>query len=134
MSISNSIEKRWSFPPKFDNRSGQIELVGDIDAIAQNLEIIVNTRLGERVLRSQFGSRTHELLFESITENMKTYMTQSLKESIELNEPRIDITDMRIDQPDVTIGKLSIHIVFEVIATKESQNLVLPYYLPNISL
>ncbi|HAA13036.1 MAG TPA: hypothetical protein DCE41_15635 [Cytophagales bacterium] len=121
----------WTFPPAFDKPSQSVVLSSGTRNVAESLEIIVNTRLGERILRSTFGSETHELLFKPFNGNVRTYLQSALKDNIEDNEPRLTIDDLQITQPNPQEGRLEIAIQFTVISTNESDNLVLPYYLPD---
>ena len=130
MDTPDYIGKGWVFPPVFDRQTGQARLVGGMDNITQSLAIIINTNLGERVLRDEFGSVANELVFEPFSANMKTYMDDRLRFAIEANEPRVANVAVSISQPDPNVGKLDIEIVFEVAETGQPGNLVLPYYLP----
>ena len=53
----------WSFPPTFDKKLGDIEMVSMDKDIEQSLEIYFSTKLGERTIRSDFGCFLHSHLF-----------------------------------------------------------------------
>jgi phage baseplate assembly protein W len=132
MSFEEEILGRgWAFPPKFDkNLNEPLMLVGDED-VKNSIEVIIKTKLGERILRDEFGSRIYELLFEPLTANMKTYMIDSLKSSLENNEPRIEVQQIQLLQPDLTIGRIDIYVSYELIDTNTTNNMVVPFYTPD---
>ena len=120
----------WAFPPKFDKNSiGAAMLTGEED-VDNSIYVILHTKLGERILRNEFGSNIHDLVFEPLTENTKTYMASSLKESLANNEPRIKVTSLLLEQADPALGRIDINIVYTLIATNVSSNLVVPFYTP----
>lgn len=133
MEITDIIGSGWAFPPRFDKNSGEVRLTQGLRNVAENLEIVVNTRLGERVLRRSFGSETHELMFKPFNANVASYLQESLLTSLEENEPRARIEKLSISQPNPQEGRLDIAIHFTVISTNESDNLVLPFYLPDLT-
>lgn len=121
----------WAFPPKFDKNTNEpLMLVGEAD-VQNSIEVIINTKLGERILREEFGSRIYELLFEPLNENMKTYMIDSLKSSLINNEPRIIVQQIQLLQPDLSLGRVDIHIVYRLIQTNTTNNMVVPFYTPD---
>ena len=40
----------WSFPPKFNKKSKRVEMISDVKDIKSSLEILLSTRLGERIM------------------------------------------------------------------------------------
>ena len=57
-----------SFPFRFDRRSGSPQVSSstsdDHEHIKESIRQILGTRIGERFMRPDFGSRLHELVFE----------------------------------------------------------------------
>jgi len=131
MTTDELIGRGWEFPPVFDKTSmGTGMLSGEAD-VDNSIYVILHTRLGERIMREQFGSNIYELLFEPLTANMKTYMASSLKSALVDNEPRIVIESLVLEQKDPTLGKVDILITYTLIETNETRNLVLPFYTPD---
>ncbi|MCH2225817.1 MAG: GPW/gp25 family protein [Crocinitomicaceae bacterium] len=132
MSDSNKILGiGWEFPPRFDkNLNGPTMLEGEAD-IENSIYVIIHTKIGERLFRNQFGSNVHKLLFEPLNENMKTYMTDSLKRSLATGEPRIEVLSIKLNQPNLGEGKVNISVVYRIIKANVTKNLVVPFYTPN---
>jgi len=125
----------WAFPPKFDKNTNAPEMLVGEEDVKNSIEVIIKTKLGERVFRNDFGSRIYELLFEPLNENMKTYMVDSLKISLANNEPRIEVQRIRLEQADLSVGRVDITIEYQLIQINKTNNLVIPFYTPdNISI
>lgn len=122
--------KGWEFPPRFNKLDNSVDMVSGKEAVENCIRIIIKTKLGERILRNEFGSRIYELVFEPLNANMKTYMASSLKIALETNEPRITDVVAVLTQPDQTHGRVDIAIEYVLIETNETNNLVVPFYTP----
>lgn len=130
MTQTELIGTGWDFPPAFDRNEGGARLISGIREIESSIYVILHTALGERVMRRSFGSNLHELLFEPLTENIRTYMATSLRSALETNEPRIEVNAVRLQQDDPALGRVDIHVEVTILRTREPLSLVLPYYLP----
>lgn len=123
----------WEFPPAFDKDDQGVSMLSGLREIENSIFVILHTALGERIMRRSFGSNLHELQFEPLTENLKTYMASSLRESLETNEPRIEIQRLELNQPDPHIGRIDIHVEVSIRKTLTPLSLILPYYLSDPS-
>ena len=120
----------WKFPPTFHKHSDAVEMVaGELD-IDESIYIILHTKLSERIMRPDFGSNIHELVFEPLNANLETYMISSLKSALAEGEPRIIINSLSLDQPQAGNGRVDVSIEYNVIETHTTRNLVVPFYTP----
>ncbi|GAB3899936.1 GPW/gp25 family protein [Larkinella knui] len=119
----------WRFPPTFDQHSGTVEVVSDEAAIQTSLHILLSTRLGERVMRADYGSNLDEVLFEPLTTTFLTYLRDRVRTAILYHEPRIDLIDLDVQQPDRTAGLVQITVGYRIRATNTRLNFVYPFYL-----
>ena len=55
----------WSFPPEFQKENNTVKMLTDEDDIKSSLEILLSTRLGERIMVPGYGCNLDELLFKS---------------------------------------------------------------------
>ena len=62
----------------------------------ESIARILATRLGERVMRPEFGSNLHELIDKSATDEWKLLAMDYTAEAIEKNEPRAELQSVRI--------------------------------------
>ena len=68
MSLKNKsfIGTGWHFPPRFTKETRTVEMVKDEEDIKESITIFIGTRLGERIMRSNYGSIIHSYTYESI--------------------------------------------------------------------
>jgi len=117
----------WSFPPKFDRKLKSLELVSDKNDIDQSLEILLSTKLGERVMLPKYGCDLSDLVFESMSTSFETYITDLIKTAILYHEPRIDMESVDYEN-DQNEGKLLIIINYKIRITNSRSNFVFPFY------
>jgi len=118
----------WAFPPSFNrNIAGGEMLEAEID-IASSLEILLSTRLGERVMLPDYGCNLDELVFESLDTRMKTLMADKIESAILYHEPRVELEKVRLDENQALEGVVLIEIIYRVKATNSRFNFVYPFY------
>lgn len=118
----------WSFPPEFDKGNRAMKMLEDEADIESSLEILLSTRLGERVMVPKYGCNLDELLFKPLNLTVKTYVIDLIKTAILYFEPRIDVTKIEIDPTDELNGVLLINIEYIVRTTNSRKNMVYPFY------
>ena len=68
MDKKSFLGKGWSFPPSFNKTTGNVEMVKNEIDIKQSLVIYFNTKLGERIMRPDYGCVLHDNQFEKINQ------------------------------------------------------------------
>jgi Phage baseplate assembly protein W len=121
--------KGWKFPVQIDKRTGRIMMSEYEDSIREAIRIIIMTYKGERVMRSDFGTRAGDYTFETSDLEYLTLMKDDIQKAINKWEPRIqDLTvDVTADRMDNS--KLFINVSYIVRSTNNGYNMVYPYYL-----
>ena len=119
----------WSFPPEFSKKSNRVKMISDEEDIKSSLEILLSTRLGERIMFPDYGCNLDELLFESLNRTLITYVTELIRTAILYHEPRIDVDRIDISESDTLQGELFIRVEYTVRATNSRNNVVFPFYL-----
>lgn len=118
----------WSFPPSFDNISGETAMLSDNADVESSLNVLLSTRPGERVMLPSYGCNLDELVFESMTTTFKAYVKDLVKTAILFHEPRIRLNDIRLDDSAETEGCILIIIDYTVKSTNSRANYVFPFY------
>jgi len=118
----------WGFPPEFNRATKAVNMLEDEADIKSSLEILLSTRLGERVMVPDYGCNLDELLFKPLTLTLKTFVIDLIKTAILYYEPRIDLNKIAIDPTDELEGVLLINLDFTVRATNSRKNMVYPFY------
>ena len=118
----------WSFEVMPDPVTGRIRTCSREKDIAQAVRLILNTRLGERVMRPDFGCRLCDFAFESFSQSVRSEMIEEIKNALTLHEPRISDIEVTID--DIAReGHIVLDISYVVRATNNPYNLVFPFYI-----
>ncbi len=118
----------WSFPPEFNSETKTVKMLTDEVDIESSLEILLSTRLGERVMVPGYGCNLDELLFKPLNLTLKTYVIDLIKTAILYYEPRIDARKIEIDPSDELNGVLLIKIEYIIRTTNSRKNMVFPFY------
>lgn len=118
----------WGFPPQFNKAAGAVRMTSDAEDIKKSLEILLSTRLGERIMRPKYGCNLEDLLFNPLNRTLKTYVTELINNAILYYEPRIDVEKTDITQGDELKGELLIKLDYRIRATNARKNLVFPFY------
>ena len=126
--IKSFLGRGWSFPPEFNSETKSVKMLEDEADIQSSLEILLSTRLGERVMVPGYGCNLDELLFKPLNLTLKTFVIDLIKTAILYYEPRIDARKIEIDPSDELNGVLLINIEYIIRTTNSRKNMVFPFY------
>lgn len=119
----------WSFPIRFGSSGMNPTLmVEDEEDIRQSLHIILSTRVGERVMRPDFGTDLHNLVYHNMDLTARTQLRAAIEKAILYWEPRITLNKVSFDMSEERSGKLSILLEYMIRQTNSRGNIVYPYY------
>ncbi|MFA6947309.1 MAG: GPW/gp25 family protein [Pedobacter sp.] len=118
----------WSFPPEFNITSQSVEMTEKVDDIYKSLEILLTTKVGERIMQPKYGCNMDELIFESLDTATKTIIIDKIKTAILYFEPRIDAKKIELNTDNESEGMIVLEIEYVVRATNTRFNFVYPYY------
>ena len=120
--------KGWSFPPTFDKDSRSVVMTSGKEDIDRSLEILLSTRLGERVMLPEYGCDLSVLLFQSVDSVLIAFVKDLVETAILLYEPRIDAKRVDILTDRLLEGVLLIEIDYVIRTTNSRANFVYPFY------
>ncbi|WP_316632460.1 GPW/gp25 family protein [uncultured Flavobacterium sp.] len=118
----------WSFPPEFKESTKEVTMLTDEEDIKSSLEILLSTKIGERLMQPKYGCNMDELLFNPLNRTLKTFVSELIKTAILYHEPRIDVEKIDITKGDDLSGELLVLLDFKVRATNSRINMVYPFY------
>lgn len=124
----NFLGTGWSFPPEFYRRSRSVKMASGDEDIRESLRILLATSPGERVLQPTYGCGLHALLFEDVSESVKTEMKDLIDRAILFFEPRITLNRIDIDETDLYEGLLKLSLDYTIRTTNTRSNMVYPFY------
>lgn len=117
----------WAFPVAVRS-DGSLATVAEEEDVREAVLIILGTAPGERVMRPDFGTGIHALVFEPITTSLLERVRLNVTEALIKWEPRIDNIEVKVETMRA-VGKLMIHVTYRIRATNTFYNLVYPFYL-----
>jgi len=118
----------WSFPPEFKKTTKAVVMISDEEDIKSSLEILLTTKIGERIMLPKYGCNVDELLFNPLNRTLKTYVSELIRTAILYHEPRIDVEKIDISQGDDLNGELLVSLDYKIRATNSRTNMVYPFY------
>ena len=118
----------WSFPPTFHLELKGVQLVSDEEDIKQSIEIFLGTKLGERVMRPEYGNPLFQHVFEMSTEKNIDWILNDISLAIRINETRLYIHSISANKERILDGILQINLDYEIESTNVRNNIVYPFY------
>lgn len=134
MSSGNSfLGTGWSFPPSFSKNGADVEMVSGVEDIHQSLQILLSTRVGERIMQEDYGCDLSSVLFEEMDQGLINSITSLVSDAILYHEPRIKLDSLDVSESKTQQGLLLISIEYTVQSTNSRFNMVYPFYLNEAS-
>lgn len=118
----------WGFPVRFGNQGRSVAMAEAEEDIRQSLEILLSTRIGERVLRPTFGWKRDALMFEPLSTSFASYLAREIETAILFFEARITLNRVDIEAAPDREGLVLIRLDYTVRTTNTRTNLVYPFY------
>ena len=119
----------WQFPPAFTEQGGDVLTVSGAEDIHQSIQILLSTRLGERVMNDTFGCDLFHAVFAEIDQDTINTLKGFVSDAILFHEPRIELDSIGIVESDDEQGLLRIEIEYTVKSTNSRFNMVYPFYI-----
>jgi phage baseplate assembly protein W len=122
------------FPFRFQSIYGGAEVSAATSRehhhIKESILQILGTRLGERLMNPEFGSRLHDLVFEQNDEVLKGLIRHYVIDAIKRWEKRVVIKSVTLDNTWQNIDRnlLPVRISYNVIQSQVEGSLVYPFY------
>ena len=117
----------WAFPVRTNIR-GRIATVRGDDTLERSIRLILQTIKGERVMRPEFGSDLHLLVFAENSPTTAGLADYYVRTALSRWEPRIEVENVEVDFGEMNLGRMLINIAYRVKSTNDMRNLVFPFY------
>jgi hypothetical protein len=111
------------------NTAGGLGYVSGDGNVEQSLAILLQTALGERVMRSDFGTDAPRLVFAPGSEQFLHLLETTVRDAIVNWEPRVDVLSVAAEADPVDPARITVSIAYAIRQTNTRKNLVFPYYL-----
>lgn len=126
--ITSFLGTGWSFPPQFSKATREVKMLSDEEDIQNSLEVLLSTKVGERIMQPSYGCNMDALLFEPINLTLQTFIKDLVSTAILYYEPRIKPENVSLKTSD-TEGVILIEIDYIIRTTNTRHNLVYPFYV-----
>ena len=127
MNTQDILGTGWAFPLQLDPQGRMAQVRGPVN-VEHAIQMILLTRKGERIMRPEFGSQLHELVFEPNDEMTMGLAAQYVRDALAMWEPRIRVEAVDVTSDDDDASVMHISIQYEIKATHDKRSLVLPYF------
>lgn len=119
----------WSFPPTFSLNNHQLVMVQKQLNINQSIDMILQTRQGERPTNPGFGSQLHSFVFRTFNASLQSEIIEAVKTALRDNEPRIKVDQVSVQTRNDEGSEVSVTIQYTIRQTNNRYNHVYPFAL-----
>lgn len=119
----------WSFPVTFSIGDHKLILTRYEKNISDSIDVIIQTKFGERPLVPEFGSGLQRFFFKKMDETLKGEIKNTIESALLDNEPRITVLNVDVFFTDIEKGLIEIKIGYEYNQTNTRHNYVYPFYI-----
>jgi phage baseplate assembly protein W len=111
-----------SFPPRI-GVDGRVAWSEADDNIRESIRTILLTDPGERIMLPEFGGGLRAFLFEPNTPASHALIEDRIVRSLRRWEPRIAVTEVRVDEDAQDPEQANVTIAYELVATARQDQL-----------
>ena len=88
----------------------------DVEAVKLSIRNILMWRVGESILRPEFGHKLHLSMYQQMNEFNKDQICEEIKRAIQDNEPRVEVDSVAVKKDeDPDSNALYVKVIYHVI-------------------
>jgi phage baseplate assembly protein W len=118
----------WRFPILPDE-AGRLGYATGEQSIEHCLRALLLTGTGERVMRSDFGTKAQESVFAPGSVQNLRDLERSIAEAVRTYEPRVELDAVRAEADPADEFRVTVSVEYRIRRTNTKANLVFPFYL-----
>jgi uncharacterized protein len=122
------IGKGWRFPI-VPGPTGELAYTSADDNVEHSLRVLLLTRVAERVMRGDFGSRLGEMVFRPGSEQNLRAIEREITTVLQRSEPRVEVLSVRAEADADDATHVTVSLSYRVRRTNTRESLVFPFYL-----
>jgi phage baseplate assembly protein W len=124
---NNFLGSGWSFPVTFSAGNYELNMSSYENNINESIDVILQTKKGERCMEPQFGSGLQQFFFRKMDETLKGEICDTVKMSLLINEPRITVKEVKVEYTDLQNGLVEVGVTYMYNQTNTRHNYVFPF-------
>jgi len=109
--------------------TGAVSTVAGDESIRQAIVLLLGTRPGERLMRPQYGSHLHRLLFSPNDHTTAGLAIHYVRQAVQRWEPRVEIVDLDAGADPLVPTRLDIRLRYRVRASLAVEQVDYPFDL-----
>jgi len=121
----------WAFPVLPDS-SGGLRYAAGAASIQDCLLVLLQTAVGERVMRPDFGTDAPGLVFAPGSQANLRMLESSVSDAIVAYEPRVALDSVVAEPAPGQENQVTVSVSYRIRRTNTKANLVFPYYLDSL--
>jgi phage baseplate assembly protein W len=122
--------KGWAFPPSFvKGLDTTVVMSQGEENIRENLHILFSTRIGERMMKFDYGTKLKSYVFDPQNATLIGNVKKTVKTAILFFEPRIKLDEINVEIIQGRESVINIEVQYIVRTTNNRANFVYPFYL-----
>src|SRR5687767_6983599 len=126
--LRRELGRGFTFPIQIDAR-GRFSFSEGQQKVAEAIRVILETRVGERVMRSRFGSEVPAILFEPATSSTADRLAAAIRSALVRWEARIDVLDVEVTSDHGEMSRFIASLTYRLRENNALLNQVYPFYL-----
>lgn len=119
----------WAFPVRFSAGDHTLQLSWYENNVNDAMNIILQTKLGERVMQPRFGSGLQQLFFRQMNATLQGQLEDTVKSVLLEHEPRITVQQVKAVFADRQNGLVELQIDYVYNQTNTRHNYIFPFYI-----
>jgi len=119
----------WAFPPQFAKSLDSVIMTSEDQNIKQNLDVLFQTKVGERIMNFDYGTKLNQMVFDRISARLVGDIEDTVKDAILFYEPRVLLEEVTVDDSGYLEGLIKVNVDYTIRQTNNRGNYVYPFYL-----
>lgn len=115
--------------PLVPDETGGLGYTAADENVEQSLKLLLQTRMGERMMRGDFGTRIPDLLFYPGSEQNLRALEREVENAVTRWEARVELLDVTAEQDPSDDNRVVVSISYRVIRSNTRDSVVFPFYL-----
>lgn len=119
----------WGLPIRPDESTRRLPMAEGADKVRQSLWLILDTDLGERIMRPSFGCGLRRYLMRPNTVATRALIQHDVEVALATWEPRIELREVEVEADESEPALILIRVTYVHRCDCSPGNLVYPLYL-----